>query len=83
MAEKARLWATVDRIVRDHEGKDHAVLVLDNGQQLVLPVEALPPGAQPQQVVTVEFRIDPEETSRRAGQVEQLQQQLFGEVERE
>lgn len=79
MASKARLWVTVDRVVRDERGRDQAVLVFDDGQQLVLPIETLPTGAHPQQIIAVDLRIDPDETSRRASQIGKLQQQLFGE----
>ncbi len=71
--------ATVDRVVRDQEGVERAVLVFDDGQQLVLPLEMLPPGVRPQQVLSVDFHVDAGETSRRAGRVERLQRELFGD----
>ncbi len=77
MSENSHLWAAVDRIVRDQFGKEQAVLVFDNGQQLVLPLDALPSGVQPQQLVAVQFRIDLTESARRAGEVENIQRQLF------
>ncbi len=79
MSENSHLWAAVDRIVRDQFGKEQAVLVFDNGQQLVLPLNALPSGVQPQQLVAVQFQIDLAESARRAGQVENIQRQLFDE----
>jgi hypothetical protein len=75
---KGPLRATIDRIVRDQHGKEQAVLVFDDGQQLVLPADRLPDGAKPQGVLAIDFRIDAEETSRRADQVRRLQQELFG-----
>ncbi len=79
MAGAHRLRATVDRLERDEQGRVLAVLVFDDGQQLVLPAELLPAGARPQRVVDVSFRVDREETARRVDEVDRLQRELFGE----
>lgn len=79
MTEKPRLWATIDRIERDEKGMRIAVLLFDDGQQLVVRAELLPPGARPHQVVRLAFQMDVGETSRRASQIQRLQQELFGE----
>ena len=79
MSETSHLWAAVDRIVRDQFGNEQAVLVFDNGQQLVLPLDVLPGGVLPQQLISVQFRIDLAESARRACQVENIQRQLFEE----
>ncbi len=79
MQRRPRLWATVDRIELDRQGRGRAVLVFDDGQQLVLPVEQLPAGARPGQVLTVRMEVDAQETARRASQIERLQRELFGE----
>jgi hypothetical protein len=72
------LRATIDRIVSDQAGQNRAVLVFDDGQQLVVPAELLPRGARPQQVLLIRLQIDMEETSRRAGEVARIQGELFG-----
>ena len=72
------LRATVDRMVSDQNGQTKAVLVFDDGQQLVVPAELLPRGARPQQVLLIRLQIDMEETSRRAGEVARIQGELFG-----
>lgn len=56
-----------------------AVLVFDDGQQLVLPLETLPANVKPGDVLELRFQPDREETSRRVDEIRRLQQQLFGE----
>lgn len=73
------LRATIDRMESDQSGQIRAVLVFDDGQQLVVPAELLPRGAHPQQVLLIRMRLDLDETSRRAGEVARLQGELFGE----
>ncbi len=73
------MQATIDRIERDEEGREMAVLVFDDGQQLVVPRDLLPPGARSQQAVDVLFRVNPGETERRAAEIEKLQRELFGQ----
>ncbi len=79
MSDRSSLRATIDRLERDEQGRALAVLVFDDGQQLVVPAELLPPGAGPQQVVDVSLQVNPEETARRGGDVERLQRELFGD----
>lgn len=79
MASKTVLRATVDRIERGERGKRFAVLVFDDGQQLVLPESLLPTGMRPQQVVQLSLEPDAEETARREEEVRRLQRELFGE----
>ncbi len=78
MARASRLRASVDRLEHDQQGRALAVLVFDDGQQLVLPADLLPQGTRPQQVVELSFRVNREETARRSGDVERLQRELFG-----
>lgn len=79
MRSKPRLRATVDRIERDEEGRPVAVLVFDDGQQLVVPGTTLPAGAQPGDVLDLLLQMDRDETSRRAEEIRRLQQQLYGD----
>ncbi len=79
MGAKPILRATVDRIVTREDGTALAVLVLDDGQQLVVNVDALPAGVLEKQLVTISFKIDRAETARRVGEIGRLQSQLFGE----
>lgn len=79
MPARSGLWATIDRIERNQKGKSLAVLVFDDGQQLVVPVELLPAGARAQQVIRLLLQVDAEETARRSAEIEKLQRELFGE----
>lgn len=79
MPKRAPIRATIDRVVRDQTGAERAVLVFDDGQQLVLPLELLPPGARAQQVISIAFEIDADESADRADQVSRLQRELFGQ----
>lgn len=78
MPKGGPLRATIDRIERDQKGRRHAVLVFDDGQQLVLPLDALPPEVRAGQVLRLSFQTDVEETARRAEEIRRLQQDLFG-----
>lgn len=79
MATKPILRATIDRFERDESGKSHAVLVFDDGQELLVDRAHLPSGAKPHQLLTLAFQLDREETARRSDQIQQLQRELFGE----
>ena len=79
MEAEAAIRATIDRIERDEAGKPLAVLVFDDGQQLVLPLDALSTSAKPGDVLILRFQPDHEETYRRAEEIRRLQQRLFGE----
>ncbi len=78
MSESGRLLATIDRVERDEKGRTRAVLVFDDGQQLVVPSDQLPRGARPQQVLALSLEIDAEETRRRTDRVRRQQKDLFG-----
>ncbi len=79
MSATPRLWATIDRIEQDEQGRQVAILVFDDGQQLMVPRESLPPGVDVNQVVEVSLHVDSEETARRIGEIERLQRGLFGD----
>ncbi|MGE5618972.1 MAG: DUF3006 domain-containing protein [Sphingomonadaceae bacterium] len=79
MSPQSPLRATVDRFEHDEQGKHWAVLVFDDGQELVVDREKLPSGVQPHQMLVLRFQIDREETARRAEQIQKLQRELFGE----
>lgn len=73
------LYATVDRFETDEPGNRIAVLVFDDGQQLILPASRLPDGCQNGMVLTVDLTPDRAETERRIRRVKQVQSRLFGE----
>lgn len=79
MRSKPFLRATVDRIVAREDGRTLAVLVFDDSQQLVVDTELLPRGTAEKQVVKLTLEADIQETARRAGEIERIQRQLFGE----
>lgn len=79
LGQKAKPRATIDRIERNEQGEPLAVLVFDDGQQLILPLETLPANSKPGDVLDLRFQPDHEEASRRADEIRRLQQQLFGE----
>ncbi len=79
MGAKPILRATVDRLETREDGAKLAVLVFDDGQQLVIDAEQLPRGTVEKQVVKLTLQADSQETARRAGEIDQLQRQLFGE----
>ncbi len=78
MAARSSLRATIDRIERDEDGKPLAVLLFDDGQQLVLPEAAMPRGAGEGDVVEVRLGLDRGETTRRSDEIRRLQQGLYG-----
>jgi len=75
-----RLWATLDRFEMTEEGQELAVLVFDDGQQLVVPRTALP-SARRGTVLRVTLEQDTAAEEERRGEIERLQRQLFGEEE--
>ncbi len=79
MEDSAPLWATFDRVEEDERGEKIAVLLLDDGQELHLPARLLPAAASPQDVLAVTLSMAPQETKRRADEVQRRQQELFGE----
>ncbi len=60
--------AIIDRI----EG-DKAVVILKDGQQLIIPVSKLPPGAGEGAALTISFEADPSEEKRRRERIRKLQ----------
>jgi hypothetical protein len=72
------LWVTIDRVERDQQGNQLAVLLLDDGQQLTLPLERLPDGATEGMVLRIDLTSDNGETERRRSAVKQVQSRLFG-----
>jgi len=76
----ASLVATVDRFETSEEGKELAVLVFDDGQQLVVP-HALFPWLRRGMVLRVRFERDEETEEVRRREVSRLQEELFGDVD--
>ncbi len=75
-----QLWATIDRFEMTEEGQELAVLVFDDGQQLVVPRTALP-WARRGTVLRVTLEQDTEAEQERRSEIERLQRRLFGEAE--
>ncbi len=69
--------ATVDRFELRPGSERVAVLVFDDGQQLVVPAERLPSGCQEGSVIRLQATLDQSETDRRASRVRRLQSRLF------
>lgn len=75
------LIATVDEIEEGESGERLAVLVFDDGQQLVVPLERLPDGTRDGSVLRVRFRLDRRTERERRDEVRDLQRRLFGPEE--
>ncbi len=71
--------ATVDRFEVGPGGEVLAVLVMDDGQQVIVPRSSLPAGSRQGDVLRVRFERDEEETRRRLDRVRSLQRELFKE----
>lgn len=78
MSSEPVLLATVDRIETDERGEPLAVLVLDDGQQLVLPLGRLPEGTRKGSVLRLRFEPDPATELERQERIRGLQRRLFG-----
>jgi hypothetical protein len=78
MGGERALIATVDRIELDERGEPLAVLVLDDGQQLVLPLGRLPEGTRKGSVLRLRFEPDPATERERRERIRCLQRRLFG-----
>lgn len=78
MSEPGPLIATIDRIEEGASGEKLAVLVFDDGAQLVLPLERLPHGSADGSVLQVHLQLDPELERQRRNAVRDLQRRLFG-----
>ncbi|MDI3339384.1 MAG: DUF3006 domain-containing protein [Sphaerobacter sp.] len=76
--EPRALIATVDEIEEGAAGEALAVLVFDDGQQLVVPLERLPDGTREGSVLRVTFRLDRDTERQRRAEVRDLQRRLFG-----
>jgi len=74
------LWATVDRIESGENGQEIAVLVFDEGPELVVP-RSLLPWLRRGMVLRVTFERDEAAEHARRAEVAQLQQELFGREE--
>jgi hypothetical protein len=70
--------ASVDRIAEDASGTKLAVLVFDDQQQLILPLEQLPVETKSGSVLTLVFALDQCETGKRVKEIAELQNELFG-----
>lgn len=79
MSAASPIVATVDRIEEGAAGERLAVLVFDDGQQLVVPIERLPDGTRAGSVLRLVFAQDPDEQARRREEIRRLQRRLFGE----
>ncbi|MFO7272843.1 DUF3006 domain-containing protein [Sphaerobacter thermophilus] len=75
------LIATVDEIEEGASGERLAVLVFDDGQKLVVPLERLPDGTRDGSVLRVRFRLDRRTERERRNEVRDLQRRLFGPEE--
>jgi len=75
--ERQRL--TVDAIELNARNERVAVLVGDDGAQVVMPLALLPGGTRVGDVLDVSFAHDSGETERRRKRVEDLQRKLFGD----
>lgn len=78
MGSEPALIATVDRIESDERGEPLAVLVLDDGQQLVVPLANLPKGTRRGSVLRLRWEPDPATERERRERIRSLQRRLFG-----
>ena len=74
------LVATVDRFEVGRDGQQLAVLVFDDGQQLVIP-QSLVPWLQRGMVVRISLERDEMTETQRREEIRRLQEELFGETE--
>lgn len=75
------LIATVDEIEENEAGERLAVLVFDDGQQLVVPLDRLPDGTRDGSVLRLRFRLDRRAERRLRDEIRDLQRRLFGPEE--
>ena len=73
----ADLVATIDRIEEDEGGEKLAVLVFDDGQELVVPTGRLPHPVRAGAVLRLTFQPDYRLESERRAEIARLQQKLF------
>jgi hypothetical protein len=72
------LTATIDRIEADQDGNALAVLVFEDGQQLVVPFDRLPDDSKAGSVLSIAMTLDQQMTQQRLEQVRSIQSRLFG-----
>ncbi|HEX5166698.1 MAG TPA: DUF3006 domain-containing protein [Thermomicrobiales bacterium] len=77
MSDRRRL--TVDEIELNADNERVAVLIDDDGSQLVLPLALLPEGTRVGDVLNLSLAPDADETQRRRKRVKDLQKKLFGD----
>ena len=70
---------TVDEIEVNADNERVAVLIGDDGTQLVMPLSLLPEGTQTGDVLNLSLDHDSDETERRRAHVAGLQKKLFGD----
>lgn len=75
----ARQRMTVDEIELNADNQRVAVLIGDDGTQVVLPLALLPNGTQEGDVLSLSFAQDAGETEARRQRVAGLQKKLFGD----
>ena len=70
---------TVDEIELNANNERVAVLIGDDGSQIVMPLALLPAGTQAGDVLNLSLAHDSGETERRRERVKGLQKKLFGD----
>jgi hypothetical protein len=70
---------TVDEIELNVDNERVAVLIGDDGSQIVMPLALLPSGTRVGDVLTLALAHDSDETERRRERVKALQKKLFGD----
>jgi hypothetical protein len=74
-----RRLMTVDEIELNADNERVAVLLGDDGSQVVMPLSLLPAGTQEGDVLNLSLAHDSDETERRRERVKGLQKKLFGD----
>jgi len=70
---------TVDEIELNADNQRVAVLIGDDGSQIVMPLSLLPAGTQAGDVLNLSLAHDSDETEQRRERVKGLQKKLFGD----
>ena len=70
---------TVDQIELNADNEPVAVLIGDDGAQVIIPLALLPPDTQVGDVLNLSLAHDDDETERRRKRVSDLQKKLFGD----
>ncbi len=76
-ATGGQLSCTLDRFEESEDGERLAVLVFDDGQQLVVKADVLPEGAKEGAVLRLTLAVDESETEARRQSIKSLQDELF------